>query len=66
VTAGGGKVGLLLISSFVKAGSTNDVGTYNHFSLLHSIEDLFGLDHLGYADDAALPAFDSSVYNAGS
>jgi phosphatidylinositol-3-phosphatase len=32
--------------------------------LLRSIEDLFGLDHLGYAADPALPAFDKAVYNA--
>ena len=62
--AGGGKVGLLLISSFVKAGTVNRVNAYNHFSLLRSIEDLFGLDHLGYAADPALPAFDKAVYNA--
>jgi hypothetical protein len=61
---GGGKVGLLLLSSFVKPGSINRIGTYNHYSLLRSIEDLFGLDHLGYADDPALPAFDKVVYNA--
>jgi phosphatidylinositol-3-phosphatase len=34
--------------------------------LLRSIEHLFGLDHLGYAADPALPAFDKAVYNAGA
>jgi hypothetical protein len=63
---GGGKVGLLLVSELVKAGSTNLADSYNHFSLLRSIEDLFGLDHLGYADDPAMPAFDKVVYNAAS
>jgi hypothetical protein len=63
---GGGKVGLLLVSEFVKAGSTDVADSYNHFSLLRSIEDLFGLDHLGYADDPAMPAFDKVVYNAAS
>jgi phosphatidylinositol-3-phosphatase len=63
---GGGQVGLLLISrQFVQAGSTYGFGSYNHFSLLCSLEDLFGLDHLGYAADPALPAFDNSVYNKG-
>jgi hypothetical protein len=61
---GGGKVGLLLISPFVKAGSANTTDSYDHFSLLRSIEDLFGLPHLGYAADPALPAFDKVVYNA--
>jgi hypothetical protein len=63
---GGGQVGLLLISGqFVQPGSTYGFGSYNHFSLLRSLEDLFGLDHLGYAADPALPAFDNSVYNKG-
>jgi phosphatidylinositol-3-phosphatase len=62
-TGGGGHVGLLLISSFVKAGTTNDLDYYNHYSLLKSIEDLFSLDHLGYAADPALPVFDQTVYN---
>jgi phosphatidylinositol-3-phosphatase len=61
---GGGRVGLLLLSSFVKPGTVNTTETYNHFSLLRSIEDLFSLDHLGYAADPALPAFDTVVYNA--
>jgi hypothetical protein len=61
---GGGKVGLLLVSRYVKPGSLNVLGTYNHFSLLRSIEDLFGLEHLGYAADPALSAFDNVVYNA--
>ncbi|HEY6758270.1 MAG TPA: alkaline phosphatase family protein [Baekduia sp.] len=61
---GGGRVGLLLLSSAVKAGSVDRTDSYNHFSLLRSIEDLFGLDHLGYAGDAAMPSFDKAVYNA--
>jgi hypothetical protein len=61
---GGGRVGLLLISSYVKPGTVNTTDDYNHFSLLRSIEDLFGLDHLGYAGATGLLAFDKSVYNA--
>jgi phosphoesterase family protein len=63
-TGGGGQVGLLLISSFVKPGSSDLVDYYNHFSLLASIEDLFGLKHLGYAGDPSLPRFDGATYNA--
>jgi phosphatidylinositol-3-phosphatase len=62
--SGGGRVGLLLLSPLVQAGATNATDSYNHFSLLRSIEDLFGLDHLGYAADPALPAFDKAVYAA--
>jgi hypothetical protein len=61
---GGGRVGLLLISKYVKPGSVNVTGEYNHFSLLASIENLFGLGHLGYAGAQGLLVFDTSVYNA--
>jgi phosphatidylinositol-3-phosphatase len=48
---GGDRIGALLLSPFVKPGSTSDVG-YNHYSLLRSLEDIFKLDgHLGYAAD---------------
>jgi phosphatidylinositol-3-phosphatase len=61
---GGGRVGLLLISQYVKAGSVNVTGEYDHFSLLASIENLFGETHLGYAGAVGLLTFDQSVYNA--
>lgn len=64
-TGGGGRVGLLLLSPFVEAGSVNETGYFNHFSLLASIEDLFGLERIGYAANPALAVFDESVYNAG-
>jgi phosphatidylinositol-3-phosphatase len=60
----GGQVGLLLISQYVKPGSLDSVDTFNHFSLLKSVEDLFGLKHLGYATDPALPVFDAAIFNA--
>jgi hypothetical protein len=46
---GGGRVGAVLVSRWIKAGSFNDT-PYNHYGLLGSIEDLFGLPHLGYAE----------------
>lgn len=60
---GGGRVGALLLSQFVQPGST-DATPYNHYSLLRSIEDVFGLDHLGYAAKPDLQAFGPDVYNA--
>jgi len=45
---GGGRVGALVISPFVAPGTTS-ARAYNHYSLLGSIEDLFGLPRLGYA-----------------
>jgi phosphatidylinositol-3-phosphatase len=65
-SGGGGRVGLLLISPYVEPGSVNETGYYNHFSLLLSIDELFGLTPIGYAANPALAAFDSTVYNLSS
>jgi hypothetical protein len=46
--AGGGKVGAVLISPFIRPGTVSSV-PYNHYSLLASVEDIFGLSRLGYA-----------------
>jgi hypothetical protein len=62
--AAGGRVGLLLISKYVKPGSLNALGEYDHYSLLLSIEQLFDLKPLGYAGAKGLLPFDTSVYNA--
>jgi phosphatidylinositol-3-phosphatase len=48
---GGGRVGAVLLSPFIKAGTVSTVD-YNHYSMLRTIEDIFGLSHLG---DAAMP-----------
>jgi hypothetical protein len=61
--AGGGRVGLLLISKYTKPGSINVVGEYNDFSLLASVENLFGVNHLGDAGGEGLLTFNKSVYN---
>jgi phosphatidylinositol-3-phosphatase len=58
---GGGRVGLLLISPLIKPNTTYDRGSFNHYSLLRSLEDLFGLQPLGYAADDTLPAFGDAV-----
>jgi hypothetical protein len=58
---GGGRIGALLISPYVAAGSSSR-RTYNHYSLLGSIEDLFGLGRLGYARTVT-HVFGSDVYN---
>ena len=58
---GGGRTGSVLISQFVKPGSTNSNG-YNHYSLLRSIENVFGLSHLGFAAQDGLKAFGRDVY----
>src|SRR5207247_105519 len=50
---GGGKIGAVLLSSWVKPGTKNST-PYNHYSMLRSVEDLFGLEHLGYAGQDGL------------
>lgn len=50
-SGGGGRVGLLLLSPYVEPGTVNEDGHYNHFTLLATIEELFGLDPLGYASE---------------
>ncbi|MCW2886988.1 MAG: hypothetical protein QOE54_3155 [Streptosporangiaceae bacterium] len=53
---GGGRTGALLLSRQVTAGSENAT-PYNHFGLLRTIEDTFGLAHLGYAGASAVQSF---------
>ncbi len=58
---GGGLIGAVAISPFIKPGTISTV-QYNHYSLLRSIEDIFHLSHLG---DAAMPQvepFGKDVY----
>jgi len=62
IPKGGGEVGALLLSSLVKPNSTSQE-QFNHFSLLRTIEDLFGLKHLGYAGAAGVSSFGASVFN---
>lgn len=58
---GGGRTGAVLISPYIKPGTVSDV-PYNHYSMLRSVEDLFGLKHLGYAEAAGLAPFGEDVY----
>ena len=60
---GGGQVGAVVISRYVKAGSADAADTFNHFSLLKTIEDLFSIPKLGYSKDTSLPEFDTVVFN---
>ncbi|MCB5293906.1 hypothetical protein BJQ90_03368 [Arthrobacter sp. SO3] len=59
---GGGRVGALVLSPFTKGGTWSTT-PYNHYSLLASIEDTFGLPYLGYAGTPGLNRFGLDVYN---
>jgi hypothetical protein len=58
---GGGRIGAVLVSPFIAPGAVSDM-PYNHYSLLRSVEDLFGLDHLGYAGQAGLKPFGADIF----
>jgi hypothetical protein len=60
--SGGGQVGALLLSPFIKGGSL-DQEPYNHFSLLRTVEDLFGLSHLGYAGGKGVNSLAPSIFS---
>ena len=60
---GGGRIGTLVISAHVKANTT-DATPYNHYSLLCSVEDVFGLKHLGFAGAPGLACFGKNVYDS--
>jgi phosphatidylinositol-3-phosphatase len=61
--SGGGEVGALLLSPFIK-GAKISQSTYNHFSLLASIEDIFGLSHLGYAALSGVGSLSPSLFTS--
>jgi hypothetical protein len=59
---GGGRIGAVLLNPFwVKAGSVDTAGSYNHYSALRTFEDLLGVrtggadgrGHLGFAATAS-------------
>ena len=58
---GGGVVGAVLLSPFIKPGTVSTTD-YNHYSTLRSIEDLFGLEYLGYAGSAGQASFGKDVF----
>ncbi len=60
---GGGRVGAVVLSKFVKPGTVSDV-PYNHYSLLRTVEAIFGLPYLGYAAEKDLRVFGPDVFSA--
>jgi phosphatidylinositol-3-phosphatase len=59
---GGGRTGAVLVSPYIKPGTVSKM-PYNHYSMLRSIEDFFGLGHLGYAGQKGLKTFGKDVFN---
>jgi phosphatidylinositol-3-phosphatase len=61
---GGGRVGALVISRFVRP-NTWSTTPYNHYSLLASLEELYRVPKIGMAQLDGLPVFGLDVYNSG-
>jgi len=58
---GGGRVGAIVLSKYVKPGTVS-TNAYNHYSQLRSFEDLFGLKHIGDAQQPQVHSFGPDVY----
>ena len=60
---GGGRTGAVLLSPRIEPGTVTQQ-PYNHYSLLRSLEDAFGLAHLGYAGAPGPQSFGSDVFTS--
>ena len=58
---GGGRIGAVLLSRYIKSGTVS-TADYNHYSLLRTVEDIFGLEHLGYAAEPDLQPIGADVF----
>jgi hypothetical protein len=58
---GGGRTGTVLLSPYIKPGGVNNT-PYNHYAMLRSVEDIFGLSHLALAGQAGLKPFGNDVF----
>ncbi len=61
---GGGRIGAVLISRYIPPGRISRT-PYNHYSLLRTLEDVFGLPHLGYAARPGLKSLGADVFGRG-
>jgi hypothetical protein len=60
---GGGRVGAVVLSPFIKPGTVS-TRPYNHYSMLRTVEDIFGLKHLAYAGGKQVRSFGKDVFSA--
>ncbi len=58
---GGGRVGAVMLSPCIRGGTTTG-HEYNHYSMLRSIEDNFGLPRLGFAAQPGLRTFGGDIF----
>jgi len=61
---GGDRTGALLLSKYIRPGTVSEV-PYNHYSLLKSLEEIFGIhQYLGYAGQKGLVPFGRDIFTA--
>jgi len=58
--SGGGQTGTLLLSNYIAPGVSTV--PYNHYYMLHTIENFFGLPYLGYAGYPGTTSFGADVF----
>ena len=56
------EVGLLMISPFVEPGTVEETEYANHFTLLKTLETMFGVEPLGYAGEEEMPTLSPSLF----
>ncbi len=61
IGSGGGDVGAVLLSPCIAPGTVT-MTPYNHYTMLRSVEDLFGLGHIGFAQLPGEQSFGSDVF----
>jgi len=61
--SGGGDVGAVLLSPCIAPGTVSQQ-PYNHYTMLRSVEDLFGLPHIGYAGLPGGRSFGSDIFSS--
>jgi hypothetical protein len=59
---GGGDVGAVLLSPCIAAGTVSQT-PYNHYTMLRSIEDIFGVAHIAYANLPGETSFGTDIFN---
>jgi hypothetical protein len=58
---GGGRTGAVLLSPCIRPGTVTNTA-YNHYTMLGSVENIFGLSHLGYAGLPHSTYFGTDIY----
>jgi phosphatidylinositol-3-phosphatase len=63
-TGGGGKVGLLMISPYVKEGEVEEGEYANHFTLLKTLAEMLGVEPPGYAAEEEVPTLSPELFRS--